>query len=104
MKATLNDLLNYDYTITDFTSARINEKHSSYNDYSMKGRYKNLLLYLINGAMDYFSPNGEKIFSVATGDILFIADKSNYISATTTKNAAMSGIVVCFNLKSFIEV
>lgn len=100
MNVTLQDLLNVDYSVTHLTASRIHEKHSSYNDYSKKGRYKNLIFYLIEGSMEYKDKNNKKLFSIKNGDVVFVADQANYISQTLEPNAHMKGIVLCFNLKN----
>ncbi len=76
MKVSLQDLLTYDYTVVAFTSTYITEKSSSCNNYSNKGRFKNMLLYLVEGSLEYYTPKGEKLFTVNANDILFIADNT----------------------------
>ena len=98
MEITLNDLLHTECQITDITAVFVSDL-SSIIDYTKNGRFKNLLYYCIKGPREYYDESMQYLFTLAEKDVLFISDKTKYVSKMISSIGEKQGICLCFNVK-----
>ncbi len=100
MKLKLDELLHADFTVTELTGVYITSQTTTVNDYSKFGRHKNMIYFCEKGRRHYYNAEGEPLFTIDAGEVLFAADKANYVSRLIEANAPSSGLVIGFLLQS----
>ena len=98
MQIALNQLVNTECQITEITAVFVNDLSNIIN-YSKTGRSKNLIYYCIKGARNYYDEKHNYLFSIKEKDVLFISDKTKYITEKVLDSDEVKGICICFNLR-----
>lgn len=98
MEISLKELLQTECQITDITAVFVADL-SNVIDYSKNGRFKNLLYYCIKGPREYYDENNKYLFSLAEKEVLFISDKTKYVTKKIESSDQIQGICLCFNVK-----
>lgn len=98
MRISLNQLVNTECQISEITAVFVNDLGRVIN-YSKTGRSKNLIYYCIKGARKYYDEKHNYLFSIKEKDVLFISDKTKYITEKVLDGDEVQGICICFNLR-----
>ena len=98
MRMKFESLLHTDFTVTDLTGVYISADTPTVYDYSRLGRHKNMIYYCEKGTFYYYNAGGAPLFAAGAGDLLFAADKANYISRLTKADLPGAGFVIGFML------
>lgn len=97
MKVSLSELPYMDCNVFDLTALHISSREIVYN-YIKHGRFKNLIHYCTEGRRRYYDADNNYLFSIKKNDILFISDKTKYLSEILPEDGLTSGIGLCFNV------
>ena len=97
MDKILSQLRYSDFEVKNIETYKMTFKNNNTVDYSETPRRKNLL-HLVTSGRRHYEIN-DKSFSVERGTLIFIPDKTKYITTAFSKNDEdCTGIGICFNL------